>query len=269
MVAEDPSMISRLSRRFLPSFALVVIALANCPALSGQSSTAAGVPELQVRSADFDSSANTVAVELVNNGQKAITAYGLEVTLTADGKAIGRFSFSSDLLDAVVDGRLQAGSEEAWSGAIQPGDPYTESLPAKQANLATATAPVTAQVVVKGVIWSDGTVEGADRYSMQQILDRREATLRAEEKVLAILDAHTTEAQIQHSVGAALEAVNQLMSAPQGAETLNSAVLNDAVQNLAQIQSSSAPLAQWNAYSKSLADRHQRRTALMRSPQPD
>lgn len=262
-------MLPRLSRRFLPAYALVAVALANCPALPGQNSTEAGVPELQVSSADFDPAANTVAVELVNNGQKAITAYGLEVTLTADGKAIGRFSFSSDLLDAVVDGRLQAGSEEAWSGAIQPGNPYTESLPATQANLATATAPVTAQVVVKGVIWSDGTVEGADRYSMQQILDRREATLRAEEKVLAILDAHTTEAQIQHRIGAALQAVNQLMSAPQGAEALNSAVLNDAAQSLTRIQASTAPAAQWNAYSKSLADRHQRRAALVRSPQAE
>jgi hypothetical protein len=269
MVAEDQSMIPRLSRSFLTPFALVAIAFANCPALPGQSSTAAGVPELQVSSADFDPAANTVAVELVNNGQKAITAYGLEVTLTADGKVLGRFNFSSDLLDAVVDGRLQVGSEEAWTGAIQPGDPYTESLPAKQANLATAAAPVTAQIAVTGVIWSDGTIEGADRYSMQQILDRREATLRAEEKVLAILDAHSTEAQIQHRIGAALQAVNQLMSAPQGTEALNSAVLNDAAQSLAHIQASAAPAAQWNAYSKSLAGRHQRRTALMRAPQPD
>ena len=262
-------MLPRPSRCFLASFALIAVALVHSPAQPGQSSTAAGVPELQVRSADFDSSANTVAVELVNNGQKAITAYGLAVTLTADGKAIGRFSFSSDLLDAVVDGRLQAGSEDAWTGAIQPGDPYTESLPAKQANLAAATAPVTAQVAVTGVIWSDGTVEGTDRYSMQQILDRREATLRAEEKVLAILDAHTSEAQMQHRIGAALEAVNQLMSAPQGMEALNSAVLNDAAQSLTRIQASSAPAAQWNAYSKSLADRHLRRAVLMRAPQAE
>jgi hypothetical protein len=231
--------------------------------LQGQSSADTAQLALEVHSAEYNSAANSVAVELVNNGQMAVTAYGLDITLTANGKVLSHVNYSSDLLDQVLSGRIQTRSSDSWAGAIQPADVYSESLPANIKDTASITAPVVAQVVVKGIIWSDGTVEGPDHFMMQQILDRRTATLNAETQVLSILNAQSGEANTPRRLEAALKNLSSLPQ--QSAESLNTDVLNDAATTLAQIKSSTSPDAQLKVFSSKFANRHQIRAALMQA----
>jgi hypothetical protein len=264
-----PLLVRRFRNHF--AFAGIMLAALNSPGLPGQTATEANALPLQVRSAEYVSTTNTVAVELVNDSQKAVTAYGMDITVTADGKVLSHLDFSADFLDLVLNARSQAASEDSWVGAIRPAEVYTESLPASIPNATPVTPPVVVQAAVKVIIWSDGTVEGADQFMIMQIQDRREATLRAEEKVLSVLAAHNADPDIRRRIGEVVNDLALLIKEPtQGADMhtadmLNTAVLNAAVENLARIRSSTDPDARFKVYNSDFATQHERRVALMQS----
>ncbi len=269
-----------LVRRFRVPFACATVALAAliCPALPAQSAAEEAATGLSVRSATYNAAANTVVVELANDTQKSVTAYGLDITVTAGGKTIAHTGYGADLLNLILNARSKKGAADSWEGAIQPGDVHTDTIPANvpanAANVpanAEVTGPVEVHVDVVVALWSDGAVEGTNQFMIRQMQDGRAAALRAEEKVLAILDAHGADAEIQSRIGGVLSDLALLTkaSAPgadiPASEMLNSAVLSDAAANLTKIRSSEKAAAQFQAYAAEFAAQHQRRVALLQS----
>lgn len=264
-----PELVGRFRVPF--ACATVVLAALICPALPAQSAAEEAASGLSVRSATYNAAANTVVVELANDTQKSVTAYGLDITVRAGGKTIAHTGYGADLLNLILNARSKKGAADSWEGAIQPGDVHTDTIPANVPANAEVTGPVEVHVDVVVALWSDGAVEGTNQFMIRQMQDGRAAALRAEEKVLAILDAHGADAEIQSRIGGVLSDLALLTkaSAPgadiPASEMLNSAVLSDAAANLTKIRSSEKAAAQFQAYAAEFAAQHQRRVALLQS----
>ena len=115
-----PLQLARRFRRPL-SCAVVVLAALNCLALPGQSSEDATATGLSVRSATDNAAANAVVVELANDTQKSVTAYGLDITVTADGKTIAHTGYGADLLNLSPQPRSRKGtSREVVAAGFRP-----------------------------------------------------------------------------------------------------------------------------------------------------
>ncbi len=256
-------------RSVLACAALVLLAL-NSPALRGQSDADATTTSLQVRSAQFNPATGSVLVELFNDTQKSVTAYGLDIVVTSGGKTLSHTGYGADLLDLIVNARGQKDAADSWVGAIRPGDVHSDSIAANIPPDAEVTAPVEVRVQVTVALWSDGAIEGTNQFMIRQMQDGRDATMRAEEKVLAILDAHGGGGDVSGRIGEVLNDLAQLMKTPEpgavvpASELLNSAVLSNAVTNLAKIRES-GNAAQFQAYKAAFAAQHQRRVALLQS----
>jgi hypothetical protein len=131
--------------------------------------------------------------------------------------------------------------------------------------------PIEVHVEVMVALWSDGAVEGTNQFMIKQMQDGRQATLHAEEKVLALLDAHSGDGDVQARIGGVLNDLALLIKSPQpgadvpASEMLNSTVLNDAQTNLTRIKSSANTAAQLRVYAADFAAEHQRRVALLQS----
>ncbi|HXR39404.1 MAG TPA: hypothetical protein VN776_09940 [Terracidiphilus sp.] len=260
-------------RRFRNPLACAVVALAalNCTALPGQSGAGESSTGFSVRSAVYNPAANTVVVELANDTQRSVTAYGLDITVTAGGKAIAHTGYGADLLNLILNARSKKGAADSWDGAIRPGGVHTDTIPANVLAEAEVTGPVEVRVDVTVVLWSDGAVEGTNQFMIRQMQDGRQATLRAEGKVLSILDAHSGDPEIQSRIGGVLNDLALLVKGPEpgadvpASEMLNSAVLSDAVANLTKIRSSNNAAAQLQAYAADFTAQHERRVALTQS----
>ena len=263
----------QLVRRFRIPFACAagVLAALLCPALPAQSAAEEGATGLSVRSAAYSADANTVVVELANDTQRPLTAYGLDITVTAGGKTIAHTGYGADLLNLILNARSKKGAADSWEGAIRPGDAHTDTIPANVPPDTEASGPVEVHVEVVAALWSDGTVEGTNQFMIRQMQDGRAATLRAEEKVLDLLDTHGAEQEMQSRIGGVLNDLALLTkaSAPgadiPASEMLNSAVLSEAAANLTKIRSSEKAAAQLQAYAVEFAAQHQRRVALLQS----
>lgn len=264
-----PQLVRRSSGFF--ACAMVVFAALNCSALPAQNAPDENTTGLMVRSAGCNAAANTVVVELVNDTSKAVTAYGLDITVTMGGKTIAHTGYGADLLNLILNARSKKGAADSWEGAIRPGDIHTDTIPANVPAETELTGPVEVHVGVVVALWSDGTVDGANQFMIRQMQDGRAATLRAEDKVLAILDAHSGEPEIQSRIEGVLHDLAMLAKGPEpgvevpASEMLNSAVLSDAVANLTKIKSSDHAGAQLQAYAAEFNAQHQRRVALMQS----
>ncbi len=260
-------------RRFRSLLAGAVVALAalNCHALPGQSAADEGATGLSVRSAFYNPAANAVVVELANDTAEAATAYGLDITVSAGGKTIAQTGYGADLLNLILNGRSKKGAADSWDGGIRPGDVHTDTIPSNVPAETEVTGPVEVHVDIVAALWSDGTIEGTNQFMMRQMQDGRQATLRAEEKVLSILDAHNAEPEIQGRIGGVLNDLALLVKGPgpgveiPPSELLNSAVLDDAVTNLTKIRSSEKAEALFAAYTADFRAAHGRRVALMQS----
>jgi len=259
--------------RFRVPLACAVLALAvlHGPALHGQSADEATASGLEVRSAGYNAAANTVVVELANDTGKAVTAYGLDITVTMGGKTIAHTGYGADLLNLILNARSKKGAADSWDGAIKPGDVHTDTIPANVPAEIEVTGPVEVHADVVAALWSDGAVEGANQFMIRQMQDGRAATLRAEEKVLSILEAHSGDPGVQDRFGAVLNDLAVLVKGPEPgtdvptSEMLNSAVLSDAVTNVTKIKSSDHAGAQLQAYTGEFVAQHERRVALMQS----
>jgi hypothetical protein len=224
-----------------------------------------------VRNAELNPATNSIAVALANETQRSVTAYGLDITLTSGGKTLAHTEYGADLLNLILNGRGKKGAEDSWTGAIQPGDVHTDSIPANLPAGSEATGPIEVHVAVMVALWSDGAVEGTNQFMIKQMQDGRLATLHAEEKVLALLEAPAADEDVQSRIGGALNGLPALIKAPAldadvpASEMLNSTVLNDAVSTLTKIKSSANPAAQFRVYAADFAAAHQRRVALLQS----
>lgn len=265
-------MLSTAIRRFRSPLvcAVIVLAALNCPALPGQGADESATG-LSVRSAAYNAAANSVVVELANDTVKAVTAYGLDITVSAGGKTIAHTGYGADLLNLILNARSKKGAADSWEGAIRPGDVHTDTIPANVPPETEVAGPVEVHVDVVVALWSDGAIEGTNQFMIRQMQDGRQATLRAEEKVLSILDAHHAEPEIQGRIGAVLNDLALLVKGPEpgveipASEMLNSAVLSDAVASLTKIRSSEKVAALFAAYAADFRAQHERRVALMQS----
>jgi hypothetical protein len=276
-------------RRFRAPLACAIVALAvlRGPALRGQSADEATVSGLEVRSAAYNPAANAVVVELANDTANAVTAYGLDIAVTMGGKTIAHTGYGADLLNLILNARGKKGAADSWEGAIRPGDVHTDTIPANVPTETEITGPVEVHVTVVAAFWSDGAIEGTNKFMIRQMQDGRQATLKAEERVLTILDAHGGETGVEGRIGAVLNDLTVLMKQPlesaaehaaeslvtspePGAENfaremLNTQVLSDAVSNLTKIREAKDAPAQFQAFVADFTAQHQRRVALLQS----
>ena len=264
-----PRLIPRI--RIALACAVLLLAALNATAIRGQAEADASASGLQVRSAEYNADTNTIAVALANETQKSVTAYGLDITVASGGKTLAQTEYGNDLLNLVLNGRGKKGAEESWVGAIQPGDIHTDSIPANVTAAPEVAGPIEVHVQVMVALWSDGAVEGTNQFMIKQMQDSRLATLHAEEKVLALLHAHSGDGDAQASIAGVLNDLALLTKSPQQAsdlpasEILNSTVLNDAVSNLTEIKSSANTAAQLRVYAADFAATHQRRVVFLQS----
>ena len=136
-------------------------------------------------------------MQLRNDSVKPVTAFGLQISFTQDGKVVRQFSRSVDLLDAVLNARCVGStstSTDTWSGSILPGTSYTDSFSSNFLTPLFATDAPTVVVRVAGAIWSDGSGEGdsssAGSAAMQEIQQQREDVISGEGRVVAMIHRH-------------------------------------------------------------------------------
>lgn len=277
-------MIDRSRFHFLSLVLLPLILLfSSCAARTlGQSSTAS-TSTLDVLSAEYDPSTDSIAVKLVNHGQKAITAYGIDISLMSRGIVIQRFGYAADLIGRVLEEQCKSGSGApwGWEGAIKPGDVYTESLPVGvDKSKAEDQVPVP-HIAVTGVLWSDGSVEGSRTAvegisTMNQIQDQRGKEAKTEAKVTSILQANKGDTDIQHRIGEVNKGVKFLRDITpsvkeplDGAKTTNAtidtstSVLTEFLRNLQLLATSPYPEQLLEGYSAFFSCRYEHRLALL------
>ncbi len=194
--------------------------------LRGQSLQTTPAPELEVLSAHYNRVREIIQFKLGNNSQKAATAYfvAFGVRGEKDEKYVNWESgYSEDLLDQVLTSQCRYASanslegDDTWEGAIKSGDVYVHSGGTLPKDQLWGVNPVQGAVV--GVVWSDGSVETRTmngmtywvKAAMNNLLDQRKEDARESSKVVAILNAHPEDADIQHRIGEARKSLQMLM----------------------------------------------------------
>jgi hypothetical protein len=270
----------------LPILACAILVLSLDSPVLGQSAQASSTPTLQVLSAAYASDTDRIVFSLVNNGQKPVTAYSVNITVSSGGNVIQRFGHGLDMLNAVLNARCQAHSDTTWNGAIKPGGTYTESVLAGLDKARMTDSKPVVQVVVTGIIWSDGSVEGLDQTIMNQYEVLREETLNNEASVISIVNAHQADPDIQHRISEMTKGVSLLKEISprvkkpqQGAVSTGSRIVEsppvygELMVNLNNIAHSNMPKEYLEAYTSFFVERSNHRVVLMNSmlllkPQP-
>ena len=218
----------RLALRF---FAIVVCAsqylVSQNAALPGLSTPATKAPTLEVLSADYLPATDTIQFKLVNRSQKAATDYEIAIGV-GDGTGTLNWhgGFGENLLNMVLAEQCRNAGEKspagnsrsdtAWEGAIKPGDTYVHSIPANlDKSQINGLAPAI-RVVVAGVVWSDGSVEVDQNFpwavmSIKKSREREKQDASDSAKVVAILNAHADDPDIQHRIGAVIASLQALL----------------------------------------------------------
>lgn len=231
------------------------------------------------RYADLSRQMDTIRYQVMNNAQKAITAFGVEIELVSEGKVIRHFGKDADLLDSVLTQRCASGSGTSWEGAINPGDVFTDSVPANLTAAELKDSTPVVRVTVTGIIWSDGSIEGEgiELPKMAYYQGLRKEDSESEAKVVAILEAHKDDLDIRHRIGEVKKSVGFLRSVEphvKGAEPAEnmpmrygytSAVLYEFMQNLEQMEARSVSRSEFEAYSAFFTCRHKQRLAILGS----
>ncbi|MGA7400805.1 MAG: hypothetical protein WCC99_21260 [Candidatus Sulfotelmatobacter sp.] len=204
---------------------IALFVTSQCAPLLGQSSETTTAPTLEVLSAHYNWITDTIKFKLVNDSQKAVTAYYVAFGVPGEKQVMWQSSFGDDLLDPILTSQCRYASadspegDDSWEGAIKPGDVYVHStnanLPKNQ--LRGVDPPVRAAVV--GIIWSDGSVETPSNpwaknwvtSAINRRLDQRNEDAQESAKVVAILNAHPEDADIQHRIGEAIKSLQSMM----------------------------------------------------------
>lgn len=278
----------------LPShlLAIALFIASHSGGLRGQSLQTAPAPGLDVLSAHYNRVREIIQFKLVNDGQKAATAYyvAFGVMGEKDEKHVNWESGTGeDLLDRILVSQCRYANansldgDDSWEGAIKPGDVYVHSGGSLPKDQLWGVDPVQGAVV--GVIWSDGSVEtrtmnGMTYWvttAMNSLLEQRKEDARESSKVVAILNAHPEDADIQHRISEARKSLQSLMDeyrraqAQASRETIHhdsmflvSSVLN----NLNNFVALPRPEASFNNYKAVFECQSKRRVALVEAMSP-
>jgi hypothetical protein len=271
--------VSRLPSHLL---AIALFVTSQDPGLLGQSSEPATAPTLDVLSTRYNRVLDTIKFKLVNNSQKAATAYYLAFGVPRENHVLWESGVGRDLLDLMLTSQCRSASanspegDDLWEGAIKPGDVYINSqisnLPKNQ--LPGVDPPVRAAVL--GVIWSDGSVEtpavpgaktGWVTSSIKLALSNRKDAADASAKVLAILNAHPEDTDIQHRIGEAIKSLQSLMDDYGSAQQRYSAfvVHKVIVDDLNNLVASPTPKVSFDKYRATFECRYKHRVALLQA----
>jgi len=281
----------RLSR----PVALVTIALfatSQCAPLLSQSSESATAPTLDVLSVHYNRINDTIKFRLVNNSQKVVTAYYVAFGVMVENHVMWESATGKDLLDLILTSQCRyAGAkspegDDSWEGAIKPGDVFVQSNSANlPKNQLTAFDPPV-HVAVVGIIWSDGSVEtptvtGATRWVTSAInrrLAQRKKDALESAKVVAILNAHPEDINIQHRIGEARKSLLSLMddyrrerqAQASGQEILvdSSFLVSGVLNNLNNFGALPTPEIAFSAYRAVFECQSKRRIAMLDTMSP-
>jgi hypothetical protein len=270
---------SRLLLHLLP---IALFVTAQCHSLLGQSSETATAPTLDVLSAHYNRVLNAIRYKLVNNSQKAATAYYLAFGAPIEEHVLWESGVGRDLLDPMLTSQCRSAGanspegNDLWEGAIKPGDVYVHSdntsLPKNQ--LPGVDPPVRAAVI--GVIWSDGSVEmpmvpgaktGWVTTSIKLALDNRKQAEEASAKVVAILNAHPEDTDIQHRLGEAIKSLQSLKDDYERAHQAYSAFVayKVVVDYLNSFVASPTPKVSFDKYLAEFECQYKHRVALLQA----
>jgi hypothetical protein len=282
--------------RYLPYllFACAHSALST-PSLA-QSSPVAQSPKthfyrLEVQSAEYIPEKDAIEYKLVNHGTSAVTAYDVSELVLVDGKEINRNNHGLDMLDPELfqECRAVAGDSSTDNGApgtdnsavfaIQPGAVLEQSIPLSDKGKLNGAVPGV-RVSVTGIIWADGKIEGnpddgpGGIWEMNRFRETRAREAAAEEKVLATVNAHPEDTDIQHRISEAVAGLQALAdSYPQGERTETKQgpvfwggppqVIAQAIGNLKIAALSPAPKEIFDFFSSLWTCEHERRVAML------
>lgn len=286
-------MASLLNFSHAPRHLLVMALLVSSPVL-GQSSPATKTPTLQMRSADYVPETDSIRFKLVNHSDRAATAYAVVFGLTNDSNQVnGGSGFGEDLLNFVLVSQCRNAGRDvpednsnSWEGAIKPGDTYVKSIPANLDRSQLNGAPPVIHAEVTGIIWSDGSVQEvsnspAATASINASLRSRKRDASDTAKVVAILNAHPDDPDIQHRIWEAIRSLHALMpdsppleSTPKGPSPEPrhlvplSPTVSSALSNLGLFAALANPQDAFEAYRALLECQSERRTALQQSVPP-
>jgi hypothetical protein len=276
MIGQSPAAPSPASQNATKKTSPPTLEVVRAEYFARQTDAAAGTDATALP--DLNKQVDTVRYALKNDGQKAVTAYEIEISYTSDGKPVGFPSgIGADLMYPIVNAQCQpsdAGSETSSQGAIGPGDTYTDSTVANLDKEKLNGQIPSVHVSVTGIIWSDGTVEGEGMHlqSMNRILRRRRNDAEDGAKVIAILDAHQDDPDIHHRIGEVAKAIQVLMDeVPAVQKTAEgttygngaSAALTEPLNNLRIFESTPYAKEAFEAYSASYECRYKHLAALL------
>jgi hypothetical protein len=276
----------RLVRRFLAVafFASQYLHSQNA-ALPGQSSTAKA-PTLEVLSADYLPETDSIQFKLVNRSQKAATAYEVSIGVNDGTQVNWHGGFGEDMLNLVITEQCRNAAERpfaenSWEGAIKPGDTYVHTIPANLDKSELNSSGATIRVVVAGVVWSDGSVEVDQKFpwavmSIKKSREQEKRDASDSAKVVAILNAHADDPDIQHRTGAVITSLQALLDegsqiqpaangvAGQKHFVQPSLVAGNVLTNLKRFASLADPKEAFETYSAFVQCESERRSALLK-----
>ena len=273
-------------------FGLALFVISQCAYSLGQSSWTTTVPALDVLSAHYNRITETIQFKLVNNSQRAATAYYVAFGLSADKHVNWESGTGEELLDRLLTFQCRYASanflegDDSWEGAIKPGDIYVHSGGGLPKYLLRGINPVQAAVV--GVVWSDGSIETPEipgmttwaRTAINRLLDQRKVDAVESTKVVAILNANPEDADILHRLGEAKKSLQSLMDEYRRAQAQESQerthhdsgfLVSRVLNNLNNFLALPKPEVPFNAYKAVFECQSKRRVALVEamSPQPE
>lgn len=280
----------------LRSLALALFVASQSASLPAQSSPMRKAQTLEVLSADYLPETDTIQFKLVNRSQKAVTGYELVIGENEVTQVNWHGGFGEDLLNQVLTEQCRnvgeksptanplddkSPADKTWEGAIRPGDIYVHSIPANLDERQSNGSARAIHIVVAGVVWSDGSVEADQNFpsavmSINRSLEREKLDASDSAKVVAILNAHTDDPDIQHRIGDAIKSLQALLAdnpqaqpASQGTPARkmliqSSPVTGNALSNLKNFASLAAPKDAFESYSAFIQCQNEFRSALLK-----
>jgi hypothetical protein len=225
-------MFTRLRARHLRILCLAVVAFTLCCVCPAAPSNGPSEFLLRVVSARYIPDKNEIQYKLQNDGHSSVSAYSVDVAVVSPGAESTElgdgFSTHEDLLTSELFLQCRNSPENAddedarpWGdelllpeGLMLPGKVRVRSIgvPSSldQNRLSAKSSRI--RVVVAGVIWSDGRIEGTPNGvgDMQRIRDLWNEVDRETKPVLRILKANAENANDQNWINRAIERLEAL-----------------------------------------------------------
>lgn len=188
---------------------------------------------LKVVSAKYLPDKDEIQYKLFNSGNNPVTAFSTTISAEVDGKDAfrrgGPINPNQDLLVAELILQCKDSPENA---AREGASPFHGSLPAIKGTIKPGATfvgtmlgdlldksmlrrgPLTVRFELTGIMWSDGTMEGTTGMGdMKRFRDWRKKADSEERDVLAVLNTHAEDGDLQHRIN---EATGELRSLLEG-----------------------------------------------------